>query len=75
MHDGDFAYMIADIATGYVQNGQRTNLCGKILDPTFKLDFTGNFSKLSHIDPKGYNRDEIRLDTINTQTATRQWAY
>lgn len=35
MHEGDFAYMIADIPTGFVQNGHRTDLCKIILNETF----------------------------------------
>lgn len=35
MNDGDFAYMIADIGTGFVQNGRRTELCKQVMDKDF----------------------------------------
>lgn len=72
MNKGDFAYMIADISTGFVQNGLRTEMCKKILDPTFKLDVIGNFSKLAApLSTEGYDRDIIKLSTINGESATR----
>jgi len=63
--------MIADIPTGFVQNGMRTDMCNTILDPTFKLDIIGNFSKLVQVSTEGYDRDIIKLSTINEQTASR----
>jgi len=73
MHDGDFAYMIADIPNGFVQDGLRIDLCKKVLDPSFKLDITGNFSKLKGrpVDTNWYDRDVVKLSTINGNTMIR----
>ena len=76
MHEGDFAYMIADVATGFVQNGNRTGLCTVVMDPTYMIDPTGNFSKLAApLQTEGYDREVIKLTTVNNSTASRQWAY
>jgi len=72
MNEGDFAYMIADIATGKVQGGKRTDLCKTILDPTFKLDIVGNFSKIAGPQStEGYDREILKLTTINPNSASR----
>ena len=75
MHEGDFAYMIADIATGFVQGGRRTELCDIMLNEESEDDYTSKLAKASApLGIAGYDREILKLTTVNANnkaTASR----
>lgn len=79
LHDGDFAFYLADIFVESVQYGNRTGLCNLMeqiseLDLQDQLQAVASAAKIAGVAPEDYDRESLKNVTI-TDSAARAWTY
>lgn len=75
---GDFMYFIADIFTGPIQYGKRTEMCEWITSESFKKDKLinlGIYAKTQGLLTDGYESKNLAKPKIDVMSSMRQWTY
>lgn len=79
LHDGDFAFYLADLFVSPVQYGNRTQLCEFLetladVAPMDRYKKLAEFTKGSH-SLDSYDRQALKNETIVVAKSSRQWTY